>query len=79
MMRLGKDWGCAMIMKSTMNAPAFLSSVWQSIVTIVNPPFPIRTINLTEYSSSRQCSHEIEAHKKMHLIWTAARNDAAFL
>ena len=27
---------------------------------------------------SRQCSHETEAHKKMHLICIAARNDAVF-
>ena len=26
----------------------------------------------------RQCSHETEAHKKMHLICIAARNDAVF-
>ena len=27
---------------------------------------------------ARQCSHETEAHKKMHLICIAARNDAVF-
>lgn len=27
---------------------------------------------------ARQCSHEMEAHKKIHLIWMAARNDAVF-
>ncbi len=26
----------------------------------------------------RYCSHEIDAHKKMHLIWIAAKNNAVF-
>ncbi len=29
-------------------------------------------------NGSRECSHEIEARKKMHPIWIAAKNDAAF-
>jgi transposase InsO family protein len=26
----------------------------------------------------RQCRHKIFAHKAMHLIWTAAKNEAVF-
>ena len=29
--------------------------------------------------TSRQCSHEIEAQRNIHLIWTAARKEAEFL
>ena len=31
-----------------------------------------------EALSPRLCSHEIEAQRKIHLIWIAARNDAVF-
>ena len=46
------------------------------LFTVPGSPDTVPVVAQT--ARTRQCSHETEAHKKMHLICIAARNDAVF-